>query len=362
MASKKVKSPTPKQDKGKPVEVKKDGVKQVKSKPVKEEVKTSTESRKNVSSSAGINLSVPRVRRHVDKGNINQHIEKACVEIKGLSADATSTVDINTLSNDTKKIVEQAYSEVYEHRKKKNDVIIDKLKNSKKPEDVKKVDMLNKSLVKPTTISDVVDMISKMRCRFSTCSTIVLSSALDYVITQLITNSMYNVQSDGKAIIQISHMLNENVKKLDVYPLIHNLDTVQKNSTTHQQEERVDDGNNENENENESNDNSANFKFYVNLIYKSVKNGLVESDDKYKNIRISKDISKLCSDIVIELIERMSPLIVLYTNTNNVKTVNDDTIKFILNFIMTDAGGNSTALNGAMEKSLGMYKSSKKTN
>ena len=58
-------------------------------------------------------------------------------------------------------------------------------------------------------------------------------------------------------------MLNENMKNLDIYPLVCKLDTVQKNLTTTQQEEKNDDGNNENENEN---DNSTNFKFYVNLI------------------------------------------------------------------------------------------------
>jgi histone H3/H4 len=324
-------------------------------------------SRQQISKLIGINLSVSRVRKHVDKNNVNADIETACNELKSLLALETEgkTVDLNTLSNNTKLLVERAYSQIYDVRKNKYDVLKERLSVSKVANDIKKLNAMEAFSVKTETLSEKIDYVSKLRCRFSNDASVVLSSALDYVIQDLVRTAMVRARSLGKAIIQVQHIVKDDFKSVCMYPLVHQLDVVQKALSTADHVgdivdgEECDDEKVDVHDDDDDDKHGSTFEFYINLICKNVKNKLVESDESYASIRISKHIRKFCSDIVIQLIERLSPLIKLYAATAKVKTVNDDVIKFIFKFLLLDAGKCPDQFYTFMQERLNIYRNIK---
>lgn len=305
----------------------------------------------------GIDLSVSRVRKHVDKNNVNAKVENACNELKALLAQEKNgeTPDLNSISDDTTALVEKAYSTIYDVRKNKHDTLRKRLKAAKTTEDTKKYKSMGAFPAKTGSLSEKIEYVSKLRCRFSNDASVVLSSALDYVVQTLVRSAMINARSSMKAIIQVEHIVQPNFKDSEVYHLVHPLKVVQKALLA---------TNGAEENETESNDDThsttgSTFEFYVNVICKNVRDKLIKEDDQYKAIRISKGIRKFCSDVVIELIERVSPLIKLYANTSKIKTINDDVINFIFKFILMDSSTDSTNFNNFVAARLKAYRDTK---
>lgn len=317
-----------------------------------------TTPRQQISKLIGINLSVSRVRKHIDKNNVNADVEAACSELRGLLAleKEGKAVDLNTLSESTVSLVNTAYSKIYDSRKSKYDETKKKLKGSKVASDAVRLKSLGVFRTKTETLAEKIEYVSKLRCRFSNDASVVLSAGLDYVVQDLVRTAMVHARSQHKAIIQVQHVVLEGFSSMGVYPLIRNLDVVQNALST------VTEG--EVEVEGEPDDvvddkQDSNFEFYINLICKSVKAKLVEEDESYSPIRISKNIRRFCSDVVIQLIERVSPLIKLYASTAKVKTVNDDVVKFIFNFLLLDAGSDSDKFCSFVEERLSAYHSVK---
>jgi histone H3/H4 len=298
-------------------------------------------SRQQISKLIGINLSVSRVRKHVDKNNVNSDIEAACAELKALinQEKEGKKVDLNTVSYATVALVDKAYLTIYDVRKAKYESLKKRLSDSNASGDAKKLKGLEAFPTKTETLSEKVDYVSKLRCRFSNDASVVLSSALDYVVQDLVRTAMINARTLGKAIIQVQHVVQGDFSSVGVYPLVSQLGVVQKALHTGGESVEVEADEKADVPEEDCEEkNGSTFEFYINLICKSVKATLVAEDETYQPIRISKHIRKFCSDVVIQLIERISPLIKLYASTAKVKTVNDDVIEFIFKFLFLDAG------------------------
>jgi histone H3/H4 len=318
-------------------------------------------SRQQISKLIGINLSVSRVRKHVDKNNVNADIESACCELKALQAleSKGGVVDLNTLSAETVALVNKAYSQIYDVRKKKHEALKTRLGGD--PTNTKTLGVFNE---KTETLAEKIDYVSKLRCRFSNDASVVLSSALDYVVQDIVRTAMVQARSSGKAIIQVHHVVDKEFSSVGVYPLVNCLDVVKKALNVKVPVDGEDDKDNDKSVDTDDvfdDKHDSTFEFYINLICKSVKTKLVEEDEAYAPIRISKHIRKFCSDVVIQLIERISPLIKLYAATARVKTVNDDVIKFIFEFLLLDAGGCSKEFTTFMEERLRVYREVKET-
>jgi histone H3/H4 len=337
----------------------KKNVKVVVTKEAKEDENKS--SRQQISKLIGINLSVSRVRKHVDKNNVNADIEAACTELKALIEQEKEgkKVDLKTMSEATVSLVDKAYLTIYDVRKAKHDALKKRLGDSKTAGDSKKLKGLEAFPAKTGTLSEKVDYVSKLRCRFSNDASVVLSSALDYVVQDLVRTAMVNARELGKAIIQVQHVVQGDFSAVSVYPLVHKLEVVQKALHVGDEvfeAEAEDEDKADVPEEDDDEKNSSTFEFYINLICKNVKAILVAEDETYQPIRISKHIRKFCSDVVIQLIERISPLIKLYANTAKVKTVNDDVIKFIFKFLLLDAGGCPDGFCTFMQERLRVYR------
>lgn len=325
-----------------------------KGEPVTEQADDKKTSRQQISKLIGINLSVSRVRKYVDKCNVNQDVESACAELKALLEleKEGKPVDLKTLTKDTADLVDMAYSTIYDVRLQRYNALKERLAKSKTASDKKRLKELEEFPIKEETLSEKIDYVSKLRCRFSNDASVVLSSALDYVVQDLVRTAMVNARQLGKAIIQVSHVVQGDFKYVSVYPLVGQLKVIQ--DALHAGEKEDDDDDAEDEKEEEESTSST-FEFYINLICKSVKSSLVASDESYTPIRISKHIRKFCSDVVIQLIERLSPLIKLYAQTAKVKTVNDDVIKFIFKFLLLDSGVDSSSFVQFMDERLAVY-------
>lgn len=328
-------------------------------------------SRKQVSKMIGIDLSVSRVRVHLDKRNINANIEDALGELRVLAtAEAGGAkADLSTLSDKTKALLAEAYHTVYDKHKEKHDTTVARLSASKTASDKTKAASMGKFPARSDTAAEGFDYVSKLRCRFSTEASIVLASALDYMVQGLVRTAMTNARARGKKIIKVSHVLQNDFSQAEVSALVASLDVVKnalkgvdeaKDDEEHEEHDDTEEHEDDDEHEHDEHDNpkKQDFKFYVNQICKSVKAGLVADDETaYSCIRISQDIRKFGSDVVVQMIKRVAPLIKMYTETADIKTVNEKVVTFVFNFLLVDAGRDPTVFNKFVSDRLEAFRS-----
>jgi hypothetical protein len=319
------------------------------------------QARQQVSKQIGINLSVSRVRKHVDKNNVNADVEGAIAELKALVVKeaAGEKIDCSKATKPTIAMVKKAYATVYDARKQRYDAQKDRLTKSKDAADKKKLAALEAFPAKTNTLAEKIDYVSKLRCRFSNDASVVLSSGLDYVVQDLVRTAMTNARGMGKAIIQVGHVVQGDFSAVSVYPLVSRLPVV---ADAEAAKDAVLEEGEVAEEAKDDEDTGSTFEFYINLICKGVKAELVAKDETYSHIRISKHIRKFCSDVVIQLIERLSPLIKLYASTSKIKTVNDDVVRFLFQFLLTDAGIDSAPFLAFVDARLAAFKAVKAGN
>lgn len=292
--------------------------------PVKTGDSSKKSSRKQMSTVLDIDMSTSRARNYLDKYNINADVESALAELRAKKAG-----DKKALSAKTESLVKRAYDEVYTPRKERHDSAVAKAKGN-----AKKLKELGDSPVKNNTVDEQIDYVSKLRWRFSNDSKIVLATALDFVIQKLAESAMVNARNAGKAIIHLRHVFEGDCQSMAVYPLVDRLAITQDvlSAENKDDEEDVDDG------DDKDNDNPFDFKFYIQQKCKRVKTELTKKNETYNRIRISSKFKEDCSEIVVQLIKRLSPLIELFATTSDIKTVNDKVIMFVFKMILLDSG------------------------
>lgn len=302
-------------------------------KKMQEEKKTS---RQQLSKVININLSVSRVRKILDKENINVNIERAIAKLKNNSTD-----------EETEALVQRAYKEIYESRKTQHDKLIASLKGKKDSASKKRLKELKPFPQRTGSVEEKTELVSKLRYRFSNDSSVALTSILDYVVQDLATMAIVNARSVYKSIIKVEHVMMKNLEDSKVSPLLRNLAVLTAVGETE-----------ENETE-EVEESGSNFDFYVHEICKQVRADLIKQDENYKSIRISKEFRQFGSSVLIEIIERLSPLIQLYVENTNIKTINDEVIKFIIKFLYMDSRVDYEELFKFVDEKLELYKNRK---
>ena len=305
-----------------------------------ENTKDAKTSRQQVSKIIKINLSVSRVRKILDKENINLDIEQAIANLRDNKENQTA------LTENTQSLVQRAYADVYEPRKSQYDKLVAMLKAKKTAESRKRLKELALFPDRTNTVDEQVELVSKLRHRFSNDSSVALTSVLDYVVQDLARVAIVNAKAVYKSIIKVEHVLYNKLADSTVLPLLNNLPCIQNNLAEPPAED----------NEEEEAYTGPSFDFYVHEICKQVRAELIEEDEKYKTIRISKDIRQFGSQVVVELIERLSPLISLYVQNTKVKTINDNVIKFVVQFLFVDAKVDCTKLFTFVNEKLELYR------
>lgn len=302
-------------------------------KKVKELTQEDKKARRQLSKALNINLSVSRVRKILDKENLNANIEKAISELKN-----------NCCGEETDALVQRAYRDIYDSRKTQRDKLTAILKKKKDTASKKRLKEFKPFPKRTDSLEEKTELVSKLRYRFSNDASVALTSVLDYVVQDLANTAMLNARSVYKSIIKIEHVMMKNLEDSRVFPLLDTLPILKTIREKH---------------EDESYHSGSNFDFYVHEICKQVRAELVKEDENYKSIRISKEIRQFGSRVLIEIIERISPLIQLYIENTNIKTINADVIKFIVKFLYIDAKVDCGELFKFVDEKLDLYKNRK---
>jgi hypothetical protein len=216
--------------------------------------------------------------------------------------------------------------------------------------------------------------LSRERTRFSNETPIVLSIVCDLVVQQLVEHAMEKVLLAKKKIIQVGHLHEQGVENLPLYPLVKTLPSFRK-IADELKDKRIDTLVNkavrsalvkaerdfrkraklqqiklnpeevapatEEEDEVEvdddetapapAKDSKTSFKFYVYQVCNKLK-----SNPRFSSIRVSTDIKFYLSDILVELVQRLSHLIYLTTVCMKNKTVNDMAILRTVEKLLVD--------------------------
>jgi hypothetical protein len=307
----------------------------VKSAPVKSATDKKEKSpRRKVSALIGIYMSISRIRKYIDEKNINKAVVAAADELEPLVKDEKEGKKVKAkLSSTTSALVQEAYTQMAASLPKGKTI---------------------KSL-KEFNWQDKMECVNKMKYRFSSTAPIVLASIVDYVIRDMVRNAMTNAHNNKKAIIKISHIMENNLDSVGTKCLISSLPVVKEYSGDSSEGDNSSDGSDEDGKDEQS---TGDFKFYIKHICNHVKNELMEKNEEYKSIRISQEIREFCSDVAIQLIARISPLVVLYIDDTKIKTVNARVISFVFKLLITDAGCDPKPLMDFVAEKMAKYNKS----
>jgi hypothetical protein len=203
-----------------------------------------------------------------------------------------------------------------------------------------------------------IRLLSSKRIRLSKDAPSFIASVVCSMVHELVEFGMNNVLKADLKIIKPQHVLSDGVCGLQFYPLYKNLpvfsdylkkeaDRVVAELTKKDRKKDADrvvaelaktngeDNQPPVDAEEEENDSPHAFDHYVKQICHNVMNKKSSDDIKYSTIRISKHIRRFGSDLIVDFINMMCPLLKSQIKVIKVKTVNVDIIRQIVNLIFT---------------------------
>lgn len=311
--------------------------------------------RQQTSKAIGVSISSARVRRHLDKLNLNVNVDAMIGEFKKqLSAykAANAALETNTFTWTEEKEVE-----LDGKKQKQSETKTRELTDAEKLEHQGTVDRLSPAVA---MLEMKVTALSRERTRFSNEAAIVLSIIADEFVQQLTEHTMNRVLANKKKIIQVGHLHEAGVEKLSLYPLFKTLPsfvaTADKLAKDFQTESRANELSAKLaqaekdfkkkydihlprgkkvveapavdaevveaevvEDAEDTSDSKTSFRFYVGQVCKEI----VKRDARYKAVRVSTEIRGYLSDLLVELIQRLSTLVQLTATCMKNKTIND---------------------------------------
>jgi hypothetical protein len=325
--------------------------------------------RQQTSKSLKYNISSARVRRHLDKMNINRSIDTMVSEMKTKLADyqtaksALETGKVTESHVDADKTVVETSRDVTPEEREKFSATVAELESQ------------------VPTLTLKAGALTRERTRFSNEASIALSIVCNELINQLAAHTMDRVLASKKKIIQVSHLHESGVEKLSLYPLVKSLPSFVREASKLADEaqkrtfeatlaaklaqaekdfrkkyavvlkkkkavpapeqapvavegavaepEVIDESEPE---PCESADSKTSFRFYVGQACKDLK----ESDARYAGIRISTDIRSYLSDLLVEFMQRLSTLVHLTASSMKNKTVNEAAVMRTVEMLLVD--------------------------
>lgn len=193
-------------------------------------------------------------------------------------------------------------------------------------------DYVNAYSSKISELEEQKKALSQAKSRFSGEAPVALSIICDEFVKSLIVYAMDNAKLDtGKKIVQVNHLHYSSVNKIKYYKLLQTLPSYVANENKFKEKqnnnvvENVDD-----DQEDEVELSRTTFKHYIIHACKDVSN----YSPNHVGIKTSTQFKSYLSDLTIELINRLSPLIKLVACTSKHKTITEfavlDTVKLLL--------------------------------
>jgi histone H3/H4 len=322
--------------------------------------------RQQIGKTVGININPARVRCHLDKLNlnagVNQHIKPIKKQLNALKR-AKFILETGTVP---------ALKPTKSADKNENATPATADDKSQAEKVVAEVEPLSKEL------ETKLEALSRERTRFSNEASIALAIICDEFVQQFGEHAMKRVLVAKKKIIQVEHIHESGVEKLSLYPLAKTLPSFLKATeenaarlrkeqdkelgkalkvqlekefrknyvcTKKKQEavpaeqpavveaaEQVPEPAADTVDTTDDVDSKTSFKHYVGLVCKD----LMDKEPEYKSTRVSDGIKQYLSDLLTELIRKLSPLINLTTQCMKNKTVNDVAVLRTVEAILID--------------------------
>lgn len=292
-----------------------------------QDLQKSSNKRRQTSKAIGISISTARVRRHLDRLNLNHLFDSKINEYN------TQLKEYKV----AKEVVETGKLPPSEQQdfdaKKLNGEKVDLAEYLAKYKAA-----FDKLTLEVSELEMKLSALRQERIRFSNDAPVALSIICDELIKQLTDHTVVRALAAKKKIIQIRHLHEEGVEKLSLYPLIKTLPSfvatsqqlakklnkesqetdkplkgvekestkkkkhMDKNSTTDMPKFKVE----EVEYDDNDGESKTSFKFYVGLVC----HNLITNEPKYaKTVRISAEIREYLSNLLVEFIRRLASLI-----------------------------------------------------
>ena len=305
--------------------------------------------------------STARVRRHLDKLNINKLLDKLIALVKeqldkfktALTRLETKKVT-ETKTQEVDTVVNNVTTKTTQTTKEERDATVEELAEAKRvvdSTDHKDLERRHSSL-------------SSEKTRFSSMASAALAIVCDELVQQIAKQAMDNTLARGKKIVHSEYLYDNDVSTVPVYPFVKNLPTFSRMSTKvesmkrqtvistavadseKQLKKRFTMSKKPNAVDPEpvvptttvatevepQEDSKVTFFHYAKLICKD----LVEKYAQYSELRFSYNFRDFLSKIVVEFIERLAPLVLLMTKFRRNKTVDETTVMSVLEFMLVD--------------------------
>lgn len=189
--------------------------------------------------------------------------------------------------------------------------------------------------------------ISRNRKRFARDSYYAIATIIQEVIHELLVCAMDEVLDCEKKIVVPGFCVTDAVQSTKYYCLIANMktfrETYEKSKPKDEEEENEDEENEEEPAEEAQEEHVRGFQFYVEKIGKSITNS-GEKRGKYSAIRLSKQLKKFCSDLIIDMLQGLAGSLEQFLELKGAKTINADLIKTVFAGLMTYNHGDAEGL------------------
>lgn len=189
--------------------------------------------------------------------------------------------------------------------------------------------------------------ISRHRKRFSRDSYYAIAAIIQEVIRELLVCAMDEVLDCEKKIVVPGFCVTDAVQSTKYYCLVANMktfrETYEKSKPKDEEEENEEEENEEEPAEEGQEEHVRGFQFYVEKIGKSITNS-GEKRGKYSAIRLSKQLKKFCSDLIIDMLQGLADSLEQFLELKGAKTINADLIKTVFAGLMTYNHGDAEGL------------------
>lgn len=311
--------------------------------------------RSQTSKLLGVDISPARVRRYLDKLNINQLIDSESATLKQYLA-AYKTAESQLASNTEVIDVEGVPTTI-------------PLSEAGRVAAKHVIDTHTGHLGE---YESKLSALSHERTRFSNSASIALAVICNELISQLAQHSMASVIAAKKKIVQAEHIHGDGVEKLSLFPLLNGIPLFDQTAADIRelnakkatvalieralsaqykelkkkwkfadeekpQQKPAEEEEVAAESENEQKGSKTSFKHYVHNLFKNT----ASSDPNYNHIRMSANAKAYLSNLLIQLIHRISTLVLLTTHSMKNKTVNQTAILRTVETLLID-GHNAT--------------------
>jgi hypothetical protein len=257
-----------------------------------------TDTEENEEKDNGSIIPSSRIKNYINKEKLNKELDTLIEKIKS----SDSNLNLNTILSE-------------DYQKKIGAVIKEKEEFNVKNPDAKVEINLN---------AIAIDVLSKHRFKFSNNSFKVLSVFSDMIVEEITKYAMDELVKNKKSIINNKYVFNsdiENGSLYNVYSKLPSFIAMKKEMFTVQAEvvESEQTEVSESEQTEKSNTKNINFEFYIRKICNKLKG----TKEEYSKIKVSDKYQKLCSNIILDLLDQVAPLSKIILDVMSTKTITE---------------------------------------